>query len=362
MDAAVTMTEQVDICSLVENLSTAVLVFSSDMTLAYMNPAAEMLLAMSARATEGHEAGQLFLNQESLLSSMHDALQSNHSIAEREVTLRMHDGSQVVVDCMVTPFTTSVGRQMRSMLMLEMLRMDRLMRISMEENLLAQNQAARNLVRGIAHEIKNPLGGLRGAAQLLEQEFDDDSLKEYTRIIIGEADRLRNLVNNLLGPNKLPEKKETNIHEVLERVRSLVLAQTEKRIQIRRDYDVSIPLIKADIDQLIQVVLNIVQNAERVIDDSGIIILKTRVERQTTIGNKRYRLVAKIDVTDNGPGIPDDMQKSVFMPMVTGYEGGTGLGLSIAQSLVNQYEGLIEFNSEPGKTTFTILLPINTEA
>jgi two-component system nitrogen regulation sensor histidine kinase GlnL len=357
MEPAVAMATKLNICNLVENLSTAVLVFTAELGLEYMNPAAEVLLGMSARAAEGHSATQLLANQSVLLRSMQDALDSNHTIADREVSLQVQDGNQVLVDCMVTPFSN----ESRPMLVVEMLRMDRLRRISMEENLLAQNQAARNLVRGIAHEIKNPLGGLRGAAQLLEREFTDDSLKEYTRIIIGEADRLRNLVNNLLGPNKLPEKKETNIHEVLERVRSLVLAQTEKRITICRDYDISIPLINADIDQLIQVILNIVQNAEKAIADNGVITMRTRVERQITIGNKRHRLVARIDIQDNGIGIPEEMQNSIFMPMITGFEGGTGLGLSIAQSVVNQYEGLIEFKSEPGNTIFTILLPVNTE-
>ena len=230
---------------------------------------------------------------------------------------------------------------------------------------MAQHQAARAVVRGLAHEIKNPLGGLRGAAQLLERELSDESLKEYTRVIIGEADRLRNLVNRMLGPNTLPQKALINIHHVLERVRSVVLADTPvgalnaaPGVRIIRDYDPSIPDFQADRDQLIQAVLNIVRNAVQAVGDTGDITLRTRIQRQATISQQRYKLAVRIDIVDNGPGIPTDMLENIFYPLVTGRPEGTGLGLSIAQSLINQHQGLIECTSRSGQTIFTLLLPL----
>jgi len=239
-----------------------------------------------------------------------------------------------------------------------MAQVDHHMRITREENLLAQHNAARAVVRGLAHEIKNPLGGLRGAAQLLERELSDESLKEYTSIIIGEADRLQNLLNRMLGPNTVPHKRPINIHQVLERVRGVVLAEVPVGVEIIRDYDPSIPDFNADPDQLIQALLNIVRNAVQAIDGSGEITLRTRVQRQFTIGQHRYKLAARVDVIDNGPGIPADMLESIFYPMVTTRPEGTGLGLSIAQSLVQQHDGLIECTSRPGRTVFTVLLPL----
>jgi two-component system nitrogen regulation sensor histidine kinase GlnL len=340
-----------------EHLNTAVLVFDENLRLASVNPAAEMLFGISNRQVNKLPAQQLFSGDPRLLDLLHEVLDSGHTITEREMPLTLADGAHIYVDCTLTAINEP-GTPL--MVMLEMIRVDRIMRITKEENLMAQGQAARSLLRGIAHEVKNPLGGLRGAAQLLEQEFKDDTLREYTRIIIGEADRLRNLVNRILGPNKVPKKQAVNIHEALERIRSLILVDTDKELQVQRDYDTSIPLVNADLEQLIQAMLNIVKNAERAIHDKGRIVLKTRVERKYTLGSKRYPLVCRIDIIDNGPGIPDEMKENIFMPMVTGFEDGTGLGLSIAQSIINQHQGLIEFESEPGKTTFTILLPIET--
>lgn len=225
-------------------------------------------------------------------------------------------------------------------------------------DLLQQQSATRALLRGLAHEVKNPLGGLRGAAQLLENELDDEELKEYTRIIIGEADRLQNLVDRMLGPNSLPRIREINIHEVLEHVRSLVGVEAPPDVHLVTDYDPSIPPVAGDRDQLIQVVLNLVRNAVHAVGDTGTITLRTRVQRQYTIGQTRHKLVASIDVIDDGPGIPEEIREKVFFPMVSGKAEGTGLGLSIAQSLINQHGGLIEYESRPGRTQFTILLPV----
>jgi two-component system nitrogen regulation sensor histidine kinase GlnL len=250
------------------------------------------------------------------------------------------------------------GGQGRRELMVELNRLDRLLRISRDESLLAQQKATRELLRGLAHEVKNPLGGLRGAAQLLEKELHDESLKDYTRVIIEEADRLQTLVNRILGPNSMPRKQSTNIHEVLERVRSLMLAEKHNNLTIVRDYDPSIPNLMVDPDQLIQAVLNIVRNACQALDGNGQIILRTRVLRKFTIGNQNHRLVACISIIDNGPGIPPELKEQIFFPMITGRAEGTGLGLSIAQSLIHQHHGLIEHDSEPGKTVFSIILPL----
>jgi two-component system nitrogen regulation sensor histidine kinase GlnL len=210
----------------------------------------------------------------------------------------------------------------------------------------------------LAHEIKNPLGGLRGAAQLLDLELHDPELKEYTQIIIAESDRLQGLMDKMLGPNKLPNKKALNIHEVLERVRQLVQAESSGSLTIRNDYDPSIPDIHADKDQLIQAFLNIAKNAVQAMEGKGNIIFKTRIHRQMSIGRKRYKLAVKCDIIDNGPGIDADMMSQIFYPMITGRAEGTGLGLSIAQALINQHNGLIECNSEPGNTVFSIFLPM----
>jgi len=213
----------------------------------------------------------------------------------------------------------------------------------------------------LAHEIKNPLGGLRGAAQLLDLELDDPDLKEYTQIIIDESDRLQGLMDKMLGPNKLPDKKALNIHEVLERVRQLVQAESSGNLIIKHDYDPSIPDIHGDKDQLIQAILNIARNAVQAMDGKGNIIFKTRIHRQMSIGRKRYKLAVKCDIIDNGPGIDADMISKIFYPMITGRAEGTGLGLSIAQALINQHNGLIECNSETGNTVFSIFLPVETD-
>jgi two-component system nitrogen regulation sensor histidine kinase GlnL len=261
----------------------------------------------------------------------------------------------ITVDCTVSAL---LERETVVELLVELRQVDRQLRINREESLLAQQNTARALVRNLAHEIKNPLGGLRGAAQLLEREFQDDSLKEYTRIIIGEADRLRNLVDRMLGPTHPPMYSRINIHEVLERVRSLVAAECGPGLRIERDYDPSIPPVTGDSDQLIQALLNIVRNAVQALENQGLIILRTRVRRQYTIGHQRHKLVACLEVIDNGPGIPKERLQEIFYPMISGRPQGTGLGLSIAQNLVNQHGGLIECRSRPGETVFTVLLPL----
>ncbi|MDD5755373.1 MAG: nitrogen regulation protein NR(II), partial [Methylococcales bacterium] len=235
------------------------------------------------------------------------------------------------------------------------------LRISQEEQSHAQQNTARLMVQGLAHEIKNPLGGLRGAAQLLDLELPNAELREYTRVIIAEADRLQGLVNRMLGSNELPNKKLLNIHEVLERVRWLVQTEVGENIKIHCDYDPSIPDLLGDKNQLIQAILNIVRNAVQAIPENGNVILKTRICRHATIERQRYKLALRCEIIDDGIGIMPDMINKIFYPMVTGRAEGTGLGLSISQALISQHQGLIECSSEKGRTVFAIILPLLLE-
>ncbi|MGD2074917.1 MAG: nitrogen regulation protein NR(II) [Gammaproteobacteria bacterium] len=345
-----TALEPAEYNQLLEALNTAVVLVDDSLQLLYLNPAAENLFEISRRQVLGHCWPDVVRGAASLVTRLLDALENQSAFTEREVEFHTATtGQRIKVDCMVTPLSGSE-------LLLETMQVDHHLRIALEENLLSQQQAARALLRGLAHEIKNPLGGLRGAAQLLESELQDDELKEYTGVIIGEADRLRNLVNRMLGPNNVPDRRAINIHQVLEHVRSLVEAENYPGLVIEREYDPSIPELLADSYLLVQAILNLVRNAAEIGADR--IVLRTRAERQFTIGYNRYKLVLRVDIADNGPGIPADLQQRIFYPMVTSRPEGTGLGLSIAQSLINQHQGIIEFTSAPGETVFTILLPL----
>lgn len=342
---------------ILENLHTTVLLFDSALRLRYINPAAEMLFSVSCKRVTGLAADALFANGE-LVQVLRGALESGHPITERERVIMVGPERQLTVDLTAVPLSEP-GRDRE--LLVEMDQVDRQLRITREENLLAQGQATRALVRGFAHEVKNPLGGLRGAAQLLERELHDNALCEYTQVIIQEADRLRNLINRMLGPNAAPRKAPANIHEVLERVRQVVLAEAPEGVSLQRDYDPSIPDLQADRDMLIQALLNLVRNAVQAVGEAGTVTLRSRVLRQYTVGQTRHELVARVDVIDDGPGVPAEVVDGIFLPMVTGRAEGTGLGLPLAQSLVNQHGGLIECDSRPGRTVFTVLLPLDAD-
>ena len=264
------------------------------------------------------------------------------------------NGQDITVELCISPFHW----QSEQFIQIELHRIDQQKKISREVMQHNQLLAARDLVRGLAHEIKNPLGGLRGAAQLLERELEQDEQKEFTQLIIAQADRLTNLVNRLLGPNRPPQKQWVNIHQVLEQVRQLVELDKPEGIRLVRDYDPSIPELFIDSEQLQQALLNIIRNAVQALQTQGEIRLQSRVMGQQTINGHRYRLVAHIRIIDNGPGIAANMRDTLFYPMVTGREGGTGLGLSIAQTLVHQHGGKIDCESRPGHTCFTLSLPI----
>ena len=341
-----------------DNLNTVVLLFDTDLRLRYMNPAAEMLFQVSARHMLGLAADALIQCPAGLVqTNLKRALRSARPITERQISLKLHDDRSATVDCTVIPLNPIEGD---AGLLVEIQQIDRQLRISREKLLISQQQATRDLIRSLAHEIKNPLGGLRGAAQLLERELADPGLREYTQIIIDEADRLQALVDGMVGPNKLPDFTEVNVHTLLERVRHLVLAEAGSKIRVTRDYDPSIPDVYVDSDRIIQALLNITRNAARAVQDveDGEIVLQTRILRQFTIANQRHRLVVQIAVHDNGAGVDEKVRERLFYPMVTASEGGMGMGLSIAQSLINQHGGLVECRSEPGHTVFNVLLPL----
>lgn len=344
-----------------DHLDSVILYFDHDLRLVYINPAGEMLFSASERNMVGQKACDLMHCPEEVVGiNLQKALKNKQPITEREVHLPLPDKTEVLVDCSVIPVTGSGPED--SGLLVEIQLIDRHVRISREESLISQHSVTRSLVRGLAHEIKNPLGGIRGAAQLLEAELLSNELKEYTQIIIEEADRLQQLVDRMLGPNKLPKKQLLNIHDVLERVRTLIIAENPA-VEIWRDYDPSIPELYGDNDQLIQAILNILKNAARALAKTASpkITLKTRIARQMTLGSKRHKLVARIQVIDNGPGIPEEIREKIFFPLVTGTEGGVGVGLSISQSLINKHNGLIECESRPGRTVFTIWIPLERE-
>lgn len=350
---------------LLDNLSTAVLLVDAGLIVRYINPSAEALLAISRARVVGAPLADSFieLGDSDTSAILRDTLATSHPFTKREAHLRIGLHEEIIVDYTVATLT-SPGQP--PALLIEMQQIDRLLRISREDALIANHQATRSLIRGVAHEIKNPLGGIRGAAQLLAKTLKSADLAEYTNIIVGETDRLRNLADRMLGPRRLPEMQTVNIHECLERVRSLMLVEAEGSVHIQRDYDPSLPELKADPDQLIQAILNITGNALQALrenpeQEEPRITLRTRHLRQFTIGALRHRLVMRVEIIDNGPGIAEALLESIFYPMVSGRANGTGLGLSIAQDIVHQYHGLIECDSRPGRTVFSILLPVEQE-
>ena len=339
---------------ILENINEAILLFDNSLNLSYINTAGEVLFEDSARHLIGKSAKKLFSSEATLLNSLKHCIEQNEGFFDPEINLMLAH-KKITLSFSVTPILENAQEPE---VLLELQQVDHHLRISKEEQLLAQENISRMLMRGFAHEIKNPLGGLRGAAQLLELELHNNDLKEYTQIIIEEADRMKVLMDKMLGPNKVPHKVALNIHEALERVRQLVQAETADSIRIIRDYDPSIPELKADKNQLIQAFLNIVRNATQAIHETGEIILRTRIYRQMTIAGKRHKLTARIDIIDNGSGIKPELINQIFYPMITGRHDGTGLGLPISQTIINQYNGIIECTSTTENTTFSIYLPV----
>jgi len=347
----------INFSELINHLNHSVIITDELCQVVYISPSAEALLAVSGRKAAAFDLASLPTSSGQLFGKyLRDTLKDGQTFTHREMVIELLDQRRsITVDC-----TLSIMQNMQSYLLIEFSSLDRILRIAKEDQLISQQQASREVVRGMAHEIKNPLGGIRGAAQLLERELNNDGQKDFTQIIISEVDRLQSLVDRMLGPNRRPNKAMHNIHDVLEHVIRLVDVETNNSLNFIRDYDPSLPEFMADRDQLIQATLNIVRNAWEAIGKGGQITIKTRSKRRFTIGYNNHRLVLAVYIIDNGAGIPADLIEQIFFPMVTGRSEGTGLGLPIAQGLINQHQGLIECESKPGTTQFTIYLPFIT--
>jgi len=338
-------------------LATLVAVVQSDGTVLFANAALEDALGISRRTIVGSHLPANFTEPVHLLTALQGAGGNEFAALRYDAGLLRSAREPLPVHVIVT--LTEAHE-----IIVELLPLEQQARQDREERLAEQAQANKELIRNLAHEIKNPLGGIRGAAQLLELEMAQPELCEYTQVIIREADRLQSLVDRLLAPHRKPHVvSDVNIHEVCERVRSLILAEFPKGLSVVRDYDTSIPEFRGDHEQLIQALINIAQNSAQALSDrraqgDAQLIFRTRVARQTTFGKQRYRLALELHVIDNGPGVPDSIKDRIFYPLVSGREGGSGLGLTLAQTFVQQHHGLIECDSEPGRTDFKILIPL----
>lgn len=351
------MVEPTDYKQILDSLVTAVIMIDQNLQLSYLNSAAEVLLCLSGDQVIGHPICECLEEQDGDSSKLIHALENLNPYTKRHTKWKLHNNDIITVDYSVDPHPDG------NTLMIEVQPLDRLIRISKDEAMLSAQETSRNLIRSMAHEIKNPLGGIRGAAQLLGREFDNTDLAEYTRIIIEETDRLRDLVDLMLGPRLPSERKPVNIHDVLEHITSVIRLEIGDTITINRDYDPSIPDLLGDRGQLIQSLLNITRNAVQALQENTVqapvISLKTRIQRRFTIGRIHHPLVARVSIADNGPGIAPELIDNIFFPMITGRAEGTGLGLAITQNLISQHGGLVECQSQPGKTEFTLYLPLD---
>ncbi len=343
-----------------EYLATAVVVLDERYAVRHANPAAEDLLGTGAKSLIGQAFVPLFSDDAALEMALADALATHWDYSAQTVTYERPGRAPLLLSCVLARIDAP-----GTPLLAELRPIEQQLRVAREERLIGEQQASRELIRNLAHEIKNPLGGLRGSAQLLERELDRVELREYTQVIIKEADRLQSLMDRLLTPHRTPRVAALGIHEVLEHVRSLVLAEFATGIDIDCDYDPSLPDMMGDREQLIQAVLNIVRNAAQALTTGaagrpkeGRVTLRTRALRQVTLLRQRYRLALELQVIDDGPGVPADIQEKIFNPLVSGRDGGSGLGLSLAQTFVHYHRGTIECDSRPGRTVFRILLPL----
>lgn len=346
-----------DADQLLDYLTTAVVVTDFNCRITRINQAAEQILGVSKNRGLGVALQKVVDINEEDRASIDACIKDRRPFTKRHAQIHTNQRQMLNLDFTVSP----VQINDQDLLVIEFTELDRMIRINREESQLAAHDTTRQLARGLAHEIKNPLGGLRGAAQLLHHELDNDELKEYTSVITEEADRLRNLVDRMLGPNQLPIFAPMNVHEVLERVITLLSAESAGKVRIVKDYDPSLPPVMGDLEQLIQAVLNISSNAMQAVLESNTkdpeICLRTRIQHRHTIDTIQHSLVCRIDILDNGPGIPEDILDEIFYPMISGRSSGTGLGLPISQSIINTHKGMIEYNSEPGRTEFSIFLP-----
>jgi len=349
-----------DPAELLDALSTGVVMVDSQLCVVYANVGAQDLLAVGLNKARGRPIGDLFDDPTALDSILRRSLANSEICAGHEIVLMpialAGKRESVVVDVTVTPLE---GQVTGTHLLLELADARARQRIARESEMLSRLDGSRLMIRQLGHEIKNPLGGLRGAAQLLDRELHDGALKEYTTVIINEADRLRALVDSMLGPSRPPNKSLVNIHELCEHVFHLLRSEAGSGVLIERDYDPSLPSGQFDRNEIIQALLNVARNALQAVDPiSGRVTLRTRVLSNISIGTVRHRLVANLQVEDNGHGVPPELHRSVFYPLVTSRPNGSGLGLAVAQDLVTRHSGIVEFDSRPGHTVFSLLLPL----
>ncbi len=345
-----------DHIDIIEHLATAICIADTDLKVVYINPSAEILFSTSIGRAQGLALHALFQMSDEVYARLHASIETGENWTEHDAPLTV-TANKLHVDLSLTPLGRVPDVQA---LLLEMTATDRKHHIVHEAEMESMNQSNLALARGLAHEIKNPLGGLRGAAQLLERALDSEALKEYTTVIIKEADRLKTLVDSMLGPNTRPDRVPTNIHELTEHVRLLLESEITEAIAINTDYDPSLPDIDIDRKQITQVLINLARNAMQSVQDGGKIVLRTRSQRKVTMGRVVHRLALRVDIIDDGPGIPEAIRSNIFLPMITGRPNGTGLGLPIAQTLAQQNNGLIEYSEDEGKTIFSLLLPLDT--
>jgi len=342
-----------------ELLATAIVILDGGYVVRYTNPAAENLLGTGAKSLVGQPFTALFTDGANLEGMLAEALAVHWTYRAQTVGYERPGREPLPLSCVVTPIDVP-----GTPLLVELRPIQEQLRQEREERLLEQQETTRELLRNLAHEIKNPLGGLRGSAQLLERELERPELREYTQVIIKEADRLQALLDRLLTPRRTVHLAAVNIHEVLERVRSLVQAEFPSGVSVLRNYDPSVPDMVGDIEQLIQTVLNVVRNAAQALlsgangGRGGTIILRTRSARQVTIARQRHKLALELQVIDDGPGLPEEIRDRVFNPLVSGREGGSGIGLALVRTYIQNHGGVVEFDSRPGRTVFTLLLPL----
>src|SRR3954465_2676035 len=345
---------------LIGALATGIVVLDSDLCVVYANVAAQDLLAVSVNQARGKPFLTLVLEADSPDPLMRRGLETGETLSEREMPVmtgplgREHR----VIDVTMTPMDSEFERKY---LLVEISDATQRQRITRESELMARLDSSRQMVRQLAHEIKNPLGGLRGAAQLLERELHEH-LREYTGVIISEADRLTALVDSMIGPARQPQKSLINVHEICEHVYRLLRSEARAGVLVERDYDPSLPNAEVDANQIIQALLNVGRNALLAVGERGRIVIRTRIAANVSIGTARHRLAASLQVEDNGPGVPPEIADTIFFPLVTGRANGTGLGLAVSQGLVTPHGRLIEFDSKPGRPVFTILLPLPENA
>jgi len=346
---------------LLDGLVTSVFLLDQDLNVGYLNAAAQTLLGLGPNQTLGRNIVELTRGADTLLALFERARHGGEGVVQRELAWPAPGGVDRILDCAVTQITLG-DDHVRLLLEIEDITQHR--RLTRENALLAQLGGSRLMIRQLAHEIKNPLGGLRGAAQLLERELLDPALREYTRVIISEADRLTNLLDSMLGPGRPPAKQLVNVHELLERVYHLLRSEAPEGVTVDRDYDPSLPPLTLDPNHIIQAMLNLGRNAIQALSSGQVhaprLVLRSRAASNVSVGTRRHRLVASIQFEDNGPGVLPEIRDTIFYPLVSGRSDGTGLGLGIAQDLVSRHGGLIEFDSAPGRTNFVILLPMDS--